>query len=154
MNLYSKYILLFTVMLPLTSYADSAQFNYNGVQKGSTSESCYHNPCSIIKVMDFQLLENEHDYSFIRLKVVGGTRNWDYKKIIWNHSFHNLYITCSKENPTVQYGDQVTTIPINPNSSVSGVLYSYTSFYLKICHNFNDDSTEAAKKYGYNVQNW
>lgn len=138
----------------LSFSANAIVFNHSGIQKGATSENCYHDPCSIVKVMDFQLLEKESKYHLIKLKAVGGTRAWKSKKIIWNHEPHNLYITCSRENPTVQNGDDTTTLPINPEMSIPGVLYGDGMLYSQACHNFNGDTTDLAKKYGYNITDW
>ncbi|PNK59815.1 hypothetical protein [Psychrobacter sp. FDAARGOS_221] len=129
-------------------------FDHRGIQKGAISESCYHNPCSIVRVMDFKLLEKTPRHHMLKLKVVGGQRSWNSKKIVWNHHFHNLYITCSLQSPTVQTGDQVTVLPINQGMALPGVLYAEGVLYAQACHNFDGDATDLAKKYGYNVSEW
>lgn len=146
---------LFISFTALSANANSIVFDHNGIQKGAVSESCYHNPCSIAKVMNFDLLESDDTYHIIKLNLVGGTRAWDSEKIIWNHYGHNIYVTCSLEAPTIQTGDQFTKLPINAEYTVPGVLYSSANLYLKTCHNFDKDATEAAKKYGYNItEDW
>lgn len=147
-----KLILLALGLFALNANAANPTFNHKGIQKGATSSSCYRNPCSVVKVMDFKLLKNKPAYRLIKLKVVGGTQGWDSKKTIWNHDFHDLYITCSLKNPSVKIGDQTTIIPINREEGVPGVLYFDSTIYLQACHNFDGDSTDAAKKYGYNVK--
>lgn len=129
-------------------------FDHRGIQKGAISENCYHNPCSIVRVMDFKLIDNRPGYHLIKLKVVGGRKNWDSKKIIWNHNFHNLFITCSLQSPTIQNGDQITKLPINVRMGMPGVLFGDGKLYAKACHNFDGDTTDLAKRYGYNVSDW
>ena len=104
--------------------------------------------------MNFELLKNKPDYRLIKLKVVGGQQSWNSKKTIWNHNFHDLYITCSLKQPSIKNGNQTTIIPINRQESVPGVLYADTTLYLQACHNFDGDSIDAAKKYGYNIKDW
>ena len=138
-------------------YIDDFLFNHSGIQKGAIAENCYHNPCSIVKVMDFKLLENEPDHHFIKLKVVGGTQAWNSKRIIWNHNFHNLYIMCSLQSPSIQNGDGITKLAINPDDGLPGVLWGDGQLYSQACHNFTKgDTTDLAKKYGYNIRedNW
>ena len=154
MKLSTSFIAVSLLALTFNANAANPTFNHNGIQKNAISQSCYHDPCSKVKVMSFELLENEPDYRLIKLKVVDGYSGWNSKNTTWNHNFHNLYITCSLENPSVQNGDQITIIPINRQDSVPGVLYADTTLYLNTCHNFEGDSTDAAKKYGYNVRDW
>lgn len=151
MTLLIKFLGAFIFLLSFN--ANAANFNHTGIQKNAISQSCYHDPCSVVKVMDFELLTSKPNYRIIKLKVVGGQSEWDSKKIIWNHNFHDLYITCSLKQPSVQNGDQTTVIPINQDG-VPGVLYADATLYLKACHNFDGDSIDAAKRYGYNVTDW
>ncbi len=147
-----KFLALPLALLAFNVNAANTSFNHKGIQKGATSSSCYHNPCSIVKVMNFKLLKDRPDHKLIKLKVVGGTQGWDSNKTIWNHNFHDLYITCSLKKPSIKNGNQTTIIPINRQEGVPGVLYADATLYLQACHNFDGDSTDAAKKYGYNVK--
>jgi len=150
-------IFLMGCVVAMPSVAAVNLFNHKGIQKGAVSENCYRNPCSIIKVMDFKLLENRPNYRLIQLKVVGGRRGWEAKNINWNHNTHNLYITCSLTSPTVQNGDQITTLPINSDYVLPGVLYGDGILYSQACHNSDADMDKLAIKYGYNIAddgNW
>lgn len=147
-------VLIFLGLLSINhiTRADSSiKFTHKGIQKGAISESCYHNPCSIAKVITFKQLDRTNESSMIELTVLGGHRDWDSKKINWNKKYHKVYVTCSMLNPTVSLGGQVTIIPLNKNG-VPGVLASDSELYLKACHNFNGSDTEAAKKFGYHVE--
>ena len=152
MKLSIKLVLVFITLLTFDASAANTTFNHKGIQKGATSTSCYRDPCSVVKVMNFELLKNTSNYKLIKLKVVGGRQGWESEKTIWNHHFHDLYITCSLKKPSVKNGDQTTIIPINRQMAVPGVLYADTTLYLNACHNFQGESTDAAKKYGYNVK--
>ena len=149
-----KLILLSLGLFALNANAANPTFNHKGIQKGAESFSCYRDPCSVVKVMNFELLKSTSNYKLIKLKVVGGRQGWDSEKTIWNHHFHNLYITCSLKKPSVKNGEQTTIVPINRQMAVPGVLYADTTLYLKACHNFDGESTDAAKKYGYNVKDF
>lgn len=146
------FFILLTLSIALPAQANSSIFSHVGIQKSAISESCYHDPCSIAKVMEFNLLESNEDYHIVQLNVVGGTKSWKSKKVAWNSYPHNIYVTCSLRTPTVQIGDDFTTLPINSEYTVPGILYSTATLYLKACHNFNRDATEAAVKYGYDVK--
>lgn len=132
--------------------ADSTNFNHKGIQKGAVSESCYREPCSVGKVMKFDILKKTPQTTLIKLKLVGGSRNYNSKKITWSHDFHDVYVTCSIKKPTVRMDDQITIVPINPEGAISGVLISDAELYLHTCHNYKGDISEAARKYGYNVK--
>ncbi|WP_119684707.1 DUF2939 domain-containing protein [Acinetobacter pittii] len=126
-------------------------FNFSGVQKGAKLESCYHDPCSIIRVMEFKLIKQTPTESNIELSVVGGSRGWDAKKIEWNHEAHKIQIQCSITKPTLQIEDEVTIIPLN-DSGVPGVLWSDAETYMQACHNYTGDMGAGIQQYGYNVQ--
>ncbi|WP_296201929.1 hypothetical protein [Psychrobacter sp. UBA3962] len=150
-----KKMLFITILSALSTSAFAAPtFDHRGIQKGAISENCYHDPCSIAKVMKFELIENQPGYHLIKLNVVGGRQAWGSKKIVWNHNSHNLFITCSLSSPTVQNGDQITTLPINTDMAMPGVLYGDGILYAQACHNFDGDTVKLAKKYGYNVSDW
>lgn len=129
------------------------KFNHAGIQKGAISESCYHEPCSIGKVLVFKQLNKTRDSSMIELTLLGGERMWKSKKITWNKRTHKVYITCSLSNPTLTIGGQVTTLPLSPRWTAPGVLYSATQLYMQTCHNMKGaDESEVAKRFGYNVE--
>ena len=152
MKTSTNLILLSLGLLAFDTNAANTNFNHKGIQKGSVSESCYREPCSVAKVMKFDILKKTPQTTSIKLKLVGGSRNYDSKKITWNHDFHDVYVTCSIKKPTVKIGDQITIVPINPEGAISGVLISDADLYLHTCHNYYGAIEEAAKKYGYNVK--
>jgi len=126
-------------------------FDFSGVQKGAQLESCYHDPCTIGRVMGFNLIKETPTESDIELTLVGGSRGWDVEKIDWNHEAHKIQIHCSITKPTVQIGDQVTVIPLN-DSGVPGVLWSDAETYMQACHNYTGEMGAGIQQYGYNVQ--
>ena len=126
-------------------------FDFSGVQKGSQLESCYHDPCSIARVMEFKQLNQTPTETNIELTVVGGSREFEFEHIDWNHEAHKIQIQCSLTKPIVQIGEQVTVIPLNA-SGVSGVLWSDAETYLQACHNYTGEMMAGIQQYGYNVQ--
>lgn len=145
---------ILTISLMALTYnanAGKVDFNHRGVQNGAMIESCYHDPCSVAKVVKFNIIKKKPDSTLLKLNVVGGSRQWDSKKVIWNHNFHDIYITCSIKKPMIKAWDQTDIIPLNENA-FSGVMWSSGSMYLQACHNFTGEPTKAVKKYGYNVK--
>lgn len=126
-------------------------FDFSGVQKGSQLESCYHDPCSIARVMEFKQLNQTPTETIIELTVVGGSREFESEHIDWNHEARKIQIQCSLTKPIVQIGEQVTVIPLNA-SGVSGVLWSDAETYLQACHNYTGEMMAGIQQYGYNVQ--
>ena len=153
MKLSVKFLLVSIVSITFNAHATNPTFNHEGIQKGAISESCYRDPCSVAKVMEFEILEKTPQATSIRLKIIGGSREWDAKKTLWDHDFHDVYVTCSIKEPTVKTGDQITIVPINPEGSMIGVLISDAELYLHTCHNYDGEISKAAKKYGYNITN-
>lgn len=133
--------------------AAAPKFNHSGIQKGAYTESCYRGPCSGAKVMQFNVIKKTPTSTLIKLKLVGASRNYNSKKIVWNHDFHNVYINCSLTKPTIQIegNDEITVLPLNA-SGVPGVLESDVSLYLRACHNYIGAAGKGAQKFGYNVQ--
>jgi len=129
----------------------AAAFDFSGVQKGAQLESCYHDPCSIGRVVAFKQLSQTPAESNIELTLVGGSRGWDAEKIEWNHDAHKIQIQCSLTKPTLQIGDQVTVVPLN-DSGVPGVLWSDAETYMQACHNYTGEMGAGIQQYGYNVQ--
>ncbi len=127
-------------------------FDHSKAQIGATMESCYHDPCSVAKVMNFQILNQSPDDVDVELTVVGGSRGWEAKKVSWNHEKHTIQVTCSLEKPTLRIQGQVTVIPLSAQG-VPGVLTSDAETYLQTCHgDFSGTIEDAATYYGYNVQ--
>lgn len=124
-------------------------FNHAKVQKGAIIESCYHSPCSIAKVQAFKQLSQTKNRSNIELLVIGGSREWDSKKIEWNYEPHTLQVSCSITQPSLGFGDDLEILPLNP-SGVPGAIYSSAVVYTQACH-ANDDVEQVITKYGYNV---
>lgn len=133
--------------------AAAPKFNHSGIQKGAYTESCYREPCSGAKVMQFNVIKKTPTSTLIKLKLVGASRHYNSKKIVWNDDFHNVYINCSLIRPTIQIegNDEITVLPLNA-SGVPGVLISDASLYLRACHNYIGPDSTAAEKFGYNVQ--
>lgn len=126
-------------------------FDFSGIQKGAQFESCYHDPCSIGRVMGFKQLSQTPTEAAIEVTIVGGSRGWEAKDIEWNHKAHKIQIQCSMTKPTVQVGDQVTIVPLN-DSGVPGVLWSDAETYMQACHNYTGEMGAGIRQYGYNVE--
>ncbi len=146
-----KSLLVAVTAITLGGCASMAQktFNTTGIKKGADIESCYQDNCSLARVVGFKTLEKTPSYQYLQLKVLGGEKNVD--KISWNKRTHNLYVTCSRINPSIRVGDQVIRLPIRP-MGMSNSLQSYMILYMKSCHNYNGDIIKFAKKYNYNVR--
>lgn len=135
-------------------YAKPATFNHSGVQVGKIVENCYHNPCSGAKIVGFKQLDKSKESSMLELTLVGYSRDWNTKRKSWNHDKHKIFVTCSIQAPTVTIDGQVTTLPINPEMVIAGVLQTDYMFYVSACHGGYMDETKLAKKFGYNVTDW
>ncbi|MDO4441057.1 MAG: hypothetical protein Q4B81_02625 [Moraxella sp.] len=143
---------IFSVQL---ANAKVVKFDHSGVKVGSIVESCYHNPCSGAKVIGFKKLSSSPSSAMIELKLLGYSRDWDSKKKDWNKKSHKIFITCSIDHPTLTIDGQVTTLPLNSENAIPGVLYSDYTMYAATCHGRDNlDETRLAKKYGYDVQDW
>lgn len=127
------------------------QFDHSGIQKGAYTETCYHNPCSVAKVVSFKQLKQTATQSNIELTLLGGSKVWDSKKIDWNKKPHKVQVYCSITHPIVQIDRQKTLLPINDGFGVPGVLMVDAELYLQACHNFNRSVQKAAEIYGYDV---
>ena len=145
------FIAVSLALLTFDANAAGPSFNHKGIQKGAISESCYRDPCGVVKVMNFDILKKTPQTTSIKLKVVGGSKGWNARRTDWNHDFHDIYITCSIKRPSVKVDRQTTILPLNRNG-VPGVLMFTTELYLQACHNYIGDDSTAAKKYGYNVR--
>lgn len=143
-------VLICTQLLSTHIYAKAPVFTHKGIQKEAMFEGCYHNPCSVAKVTNFKQLSKTATSSMVELTLLGGSRDWNSKKIAWGRRQHKVFITCSIQSPTVTVDDQVTIIPINANG-VPGVLYNDYQLYMQTCHNFYGSEDQAMKKFGYNV---
>ena len=129
--------------------AGNSSFDYGDIQTDTYSESCDRDPCSVARITNLQLLEEASDYSILKLTAVSGSRFWDATKVKWNHKPYSLYVTCSLKNPTVQIGDQFSSIPLHAGESIPDVLWLNTALYIKACHDFESDATEAMPDFGY-----
>ena len=137
---------------PVIIEQSAVAFDFSGVQKGAQLESCYHEPCSVGRVMEFKQLSQTPTESIIELTLVGGSREFESESIEWNHEAHKIQIQCSITKPTVMNGDQVTVVPLN-NSGVPGVFWADAEYYMQACHNYTGEMVGGIQKYGYNVQN-
>ena len=126
------------------------QFDFSFLKQGNVTESCYHEPCSVLKFINFQIYENKQTTE-VRLEVLGGERKWNSKKVIWNKKNHTITVICSLQQPTVVSAEAVTLIPLNPEYAPPGVIIESAELYLKTCHNFDGEITEGASQYGYKI---
>lgn len=146
-----KFLLVSVFLLAFDANSAIPNFNHGGIQKGAYTESCYHNPCSGAKVMKFDILKKTPDSTLIKLKLVGASRDWGAKKLIWNHESHDVYITCSIKKPSIKAWDEVTILSFD-TYGVPGVLESSASLYLRACHNYVGSVIKAARKYNYKIE--
>ena len=126
-------------------------FNFSGLKRGAVSTSCYHNPCSVAKIVSFRQLETTREYSRIELQLVGGEKAWNTRRIRWNPRPHTVTVNCSIQHPSISTAGETTLIPLGSETGVPGVLVSSAELYLLACHNFRGSLNEAATKYGYHV---
>ena len=126
-------------------------FDHSEVQKKVTLESCYHDPCSVMRVMGFKQLGRTPTESNIELTVVGGTKGWEDKNVEWNHEAHTVQFKCSITKPTIGSGESANVVPLNDNG-VPGVYWSDAEYYMHACHSYNGEMGEGIRKFGYNVQ--
>lgn len=130
----------------------AVMFDHSGVQKKGVLQSCYRDPCSVARVMEFKQLSQTPTESNIELTVVGGSQGFEANDIEWNHQAHKIRFKCSLTQPTVYIDDQETVVPLNNGLGVPGVLMVDSDFYTQACHNHEGDNSEVINKYGYNVQ--
>lgn len=135
----------------VTDEQQAVVFDHSGVQKKGTLQSCYRDPCSVARVMEFKQLSQTPTESNIELTVVGGSQGFEAKNVEWNHEAHKIRFKCSLTQPTVYIGDQETVVPLNNGLGVPGVLMVDSDFYTQACHNFEGDNSEIIQKYGYSV---
>ncbi len=143
-------------LVSVGAFASYGWYDFRGAKKGAILESCYHDPCSVAKVIKNTIIKNnpDDDFVLIKLKLLGGSREWDSKKVIWNRQPHNVYITCSQNSPTTRTDSDSNLIPFNSELGVMGALMSDAQLYMKTCHNFDGDTADFAKKYGYDVTDY
>ena len=70
MKLSTGFIVASLLAITLNATAANPTFNHKGIQKGAISETCYRNPCSIGKVMKFEILKKTPQTTLIKLKLV------------------------------------------------------------------------------------
>ena len=154
MKIAFQTLVLSSIALTCNANAAKVEFDHRGIQKGAVAETCYHEPCTVTKVIKFDVLKKSPTSTLIKLKVLGGKREYDSKKVVWNHEFHDIYINCSIKSPTLKEWGETNIIYLNSNS-FSGIDWPRGALYLQACHNFTDEPTKAVRKYGYNVkQDW
>lgn len=115
------------------------------------SESCYHDPCSVGKSISTKIVRESNDEITLNVKLLGGSKDWDSKKIIWNDEPHELTVTCSKRKPRISFGDQTDILTLNNEMGVPGVLISSAELYFNYCHSSKLPIDEATIKFNYNV---
>lgn len=143
--------LLFLCFALLVSPFSFANFDHSAVQKGAITESCYRDPCSGARVVDFKQLDVTENSSMIELTLLGYSKDWETEQKEWNQYSHKTYILCSLQAPTLILGSEVTTLPLNPRMGVSGALMSSTELYFQACHNYEGDDTVGAGMFGYDI---
>lgn len=149
-------LLLPAFLFSIEATAATPKFNHKGIQKGATSMSCYHDPCSVTRIMSTQITKKKPGYTQLKLKAVNGYRGWDSKKTTWEHEFYTLYINCSLKRPNIssQPNKEGYLLPIGGGKYgvISGADYPDVTLYLQACHNYTGDIDEAGARYGYNVK--
>ncbi|OOR93206.1 hypothetical protein B0181_00760 [Moraxella caviae] len=126
--------------------AEPVAFDHIGVQAGKTIESCYREPCSSVKVLEFDLLDKSADSAMLGLTL---TDPADTSNDKWK-----VFVNCSIDSPTVIFGRQTSILPINPEMALAGVLQSTYALYAAACHGGYEDEMQLASKFGYNVADW
>ena len=116
------------------------------------TESCYRDPCSVGKTISVDILKEDSYETVLKVKLLGGEKTWDSEEIVWNSSPHNIFVKCSKTNPTITIGNQSTIIPLNKNMGIPGVLVSDAETYLNYCHSSTLPIDQAVVKFNYNVR--
>lgn len=134
--------------------AKNVPFKHDGVKVGSTIENCYRDPCSGAKVIGLKKLSSSSNSAMLELNVRGYSQDWNSKKKDWNKKPHKIYVTCSIDNPTVTVDGQVTTLPINTEMALAGVLQTDYAIYVQACHGKYIDEIKLAEKFGYDVQDY
>ena len=119
-----------SILFMQSANAKTIKFDHSGVKVGSVVESCYHNPCSGAKVTGFKKLSSSNDSAMLELTLLGFSQSWNNKKKQWNSQKHKIFVTCSIDSPTVTIDGQVTTLPINQDIAIAGVLQTDYAFYV------------------------
>ncbi|MGP5505241.1 hypothetical protein [Psychrobacter celer] len=149
------YLVISFGLLSIHSNAAST-FDQSWLKKGVSSTTCYHNPCTVTRIMDFQVTKNRPNYKQIKLKAVNGYKEWDSKKIMWDHDFYDIYANCSLSQPNLagKPNSNGTILPlgVGDNSWVPGAMYPNTHLYLQVCHSYDGDIEKGGEKFGYNIK--
>ena len=139
--------------LALAAQQASAQsFNHSWLKRGAVSQSCYHDPCSVGKVVSFQKTRSTPEATTLNITLLGGEKSRNSSRIKWNSRPHTITVVCSKQRPTIISDQQETVIPLNTSLDVPGVLVSDAELYMQVCHNYGGSLEDGAAKFGYNVQ--
>lgn len=156
MKLPIKFLLVPVVLLAFDANAANSNFNHKGIQKGATSMSCYHDPCAVTRIMNFEITKKKPGYTQLKLKAVGGYRGWDDKKTIWDHEFYTMYVNCSLKRPNIAGSlngeNDILPIGVGDNSWIPGAQYPDVILYLQACHNYNGEPEKGGAKYGYKIR--
>lgn len=146
----------FVAMFGLMTFVHAATtfaFDHSGIKNGKVEETCYHNPCSVSKDIGYKVMSKTASETKLELTILGGSRDWDAKKVDWNKHPHKLYVVCSVKKPTLQIDSQKTIIPFNPEIGIPGVLTVDADVYLHACHNAGyEDMDSIIQRFGYNVR--
>lgn len=65
-------IVLSLGLLAFDTNAANTNFNHQGVQNGAISESCYHDPCAVTRIMKSEIVKKKPGYTQLKLKAVSG----------------------------------------------------------------------------------
>lgn len=129
-------------------------FDHSGIRVGTVTETCYREPCSVAKVLGFEVLPQNTGESRITLILLGGTRPYEGKAVSWNEQPHGVIIDCSVSRPSVAtIGRPPVLLPLGSETGVPGVLTSAANLYLKACHNTSIGNMDTViSTFGYKVE--
>lgn len=149
MKKWFRVLPLCAALLPLAAHAES--FDFSWLKKGAISESCYHTPCSMAKVVSF---ENQGDFGggvSLELELLDGERHSGRDPIQWNAKPHKVHVYCSKTKPTVTMHGDVTHLPLAPQR-YPGALMAHGELYMRACHSYEGPVEDGAARFGYDLE--
>ena len=132
--------------------ASAESFNHSWLKRGAVSQTCYHDPCSVGKVVSFQKTSATPAATTLNITLLGGEKPRNSSRIKWNSRPHTITVVCSKQRPTITSGRQETVILLNTSMGVPGVLVSDAELYMRVCHNYDGSLEDGAARFGYDVQ--
>ena len=149
-------IVLSLGLLAFDTNAANTNFNHKGIQNGAISESCYHDPCAVTRIIKSEIVKQKPGYTQLKLKVVSGYKGWDAKKTTWGHEFYTMYVNCSLKRPNLanksNIEGNILPLGVGEDSWIPGAEYPNTILYLQACHNYDGETEKASKKFGYNIK--